>query len=172
MDDKRSLLRHFLAALAYRTQKALRDAPEGFGDFQAGGGVRTPRELVRHMTSVLGYARTFFIGGRYRPEVLPSLQDEVVRFHEMLEALAAHIEAGDPLLQGMTPEQLLQGPFSDAMTHAGQLSMLRRLAGTPVPPENFIVADIRAERLGIDQAAPASPDKEWKEAPAGWPAKS
>ena len=168
MDDKRSLLRHFLAALAYRTQKALRDAPAEFETFQAGDGVRTPRELVRHMTSVLGYARTFFIGGEYRPEALSSLPEEVVRFHEMLEDLATHIEAGDPLLQDMSAERLLQGPFVDAMTHAGQLAMLRRLAGTPVPPENFIVADIKSERLGIQQAAPVSPDKEWLEAPAGW----
>jgi len=52
----------------------------------------------------------------------------------------------------------LQGPFSDAMTHAGQLAMLRRLAGHPVPPENFIAADIDAARLGPEQAAPVSPD--------------
>jgi hypothetical protein len=168
MDDKRSLLRHFLAALAYRTQKALRDAPAEFADFQAGDGVRTPKELVRHMTSVLGYARTFFVGGQYRPEALSSLDEEVVRFHEMLESLATHIEAGDPLLQEMSAERLLQGPLSDAMTHAGQLAMLRRLAGTPVPPENFVVADIKPEQLGVKQPEPVSPDKEWPEAPAGW----
>ena len=168
MDDKRSLLRHFLAALAYRTQKALRDAPAEFENFQAGDGVRTPKELVRHMTSVRGYACTFFIGGQYRPEALPSLPEEVTRFHETLEDLAMHIEGGDPLLQDMSAERLLQGPFADAMTHAGQLAMLRRLAGMPVPPENFIVADIKPERLGIQQAAPVSPDKEWLEAPAGW----
>ena len=170
MDDKRSLLRHFLAALAYRTQKALRDAPAEFENFQAGDGVRTPKELVRHMTSVLGYACTFFICGQYRPEALSSLSEEVVRFHAMVEDLAKHIEAGDSLPQGITAERLLQGPFADAMTHAGQLAMLRRLAGTPVPPENFIVADIAPERLGINQPAPVSPDKEWPEAPAGWSA--
>ena len=168
MDEKRELLRHFLAALAYRTQKALRGAPEVFADFRAGEGVRTPKELVRHMTSVLGYSRTFFIGGQYRPEPLPSLREEVVRFHEMLDVLARHIEAGDPLLQGITVERMLQGPFSDAMTHAGQLAMLRRLAGMPVPPENFIVADINAERLGPDQPTPHSPDESWPEAPPGW----
>ena len=81
MDDKRSLLRHFLAALAYRTQKALRDAPLEFDNFQAADGVRTPVELVRHMTSVLGYARTYFTGGHYRPEHLPSLKEETIRFH-------------------------------------------------------------------------------------------
>lgn len=168
MDEKRGLLRHFLAALAYRSQKALRDAPAGFGDFRAGDEVRTPAELVRHMTSVLGYARTFFIGGQYRPAPLPSLEDEIIRFHEMLGELARHLEVGTPLLEGLTAERLLQGPFSDAMTHAGQLAMLRRLAGVPVPPENFIVADIDAERLGPEQSAPRSPDEKWPEASSGW----
>jgi len=120
------------------------------------------------MTSVLGYARTFFIGGQYRPEPLPSLKDEIIRFHDMLEELARQIDAGTPLLQGMSAERLLQGPFSDAMTHAGQLAMLRRLAGIPVPPENFMFADIEPERLGIEQAEPVQPDEKWDEAPAGW----
>jgi len=168
MDDKRSLLRHFLAALAYRTQKALRDAPAEFGDFRAADEVRSPVELIRHMTSVLGYARTFFIGGQYRPEPLPSLNEEIIRFHDMLEELARHIKAGTPLLQEMSAERLLQGPLSDAMTHAGQLAMLRRLAGIPVPPENFIFADIEPGRLGIEQAEPLRPDEKWAEAPAGW----
>jgi hypothetical protein len=68
----------------------------------------------------------------------------------------------------MSEERLLQGPFSDAMTHAGQLALLRRLAGAPVPPENFIVANIESNRLGPDQAAPVSPDKDWPEAPPDW----
>ena len=78
------------------------------------------------------------------------------------------LEAGTPLADGMSAERLLQGPFSDAMTHAGQLALLRRLAGAPVAPENFVFADISAERLGPDQAEPASPDSIWREAPAGW----
>jgi hypothetical protein len=161
------MLRHFLAALAYRTQKALRDAPAEFGNFHAGAHVRTPAELVRHMTSVMGYARTFFIGGAYRPEPLPSLEEEIGRFHDMLEAIAHHLTGGTPLREGLSAKQLLQGPFSDAMTHAGQLAMLRRLAGAPVPPENFIFADIRSERVGCDQPEPAQPDAEWPEAPTG-----
>ena len=167
MNEKRLMLRHFLAALAYRTQKALRDAPVDFGDFQAGERTRTPRDLVRHMASVLGYARTYFVGGRYWPEPLPTLDEEIDRFHAMIVTLNDHLERGDPMV-GIAPEQLLQGPFADAMTHAGQLAMLRRLAGAPVPPENFIVADIRVDRLGAEQALPVSPDAEWPEAPAGW----
>ena len=168
MNEKRALLHHFLAVLAYRTQKALRDAPPEFGSFQAGNDVRTPAQLVCHMTSVLGYARTFFVGGRYWPEPLPSLADEIARFHEMVADLAGHIDAGTPLIKDTTEEQLLQGPLSDAMTHAGQLAMLRRLAGIPVAPENFVRASIDPERLGADQADPVSPDKIWPEAPSGW----
>jgi hypothetical protein len=168
MDEKIDLLRHFLAALAYRTQKALRGAPSDFGSFKAYEGVRTPAELVRHMTSVLGYARTFFVGGRYWPEPLPSLQDEIQRFHHMLGDIARHIELRTPLLQEMSAERLLQGPFADAMTHVGQLAMLRRLAGAPVAPENFVVAEIDPDRLGPDQADPVSPDAVWPEAPKDW----
>ena len=162
-DPARALLVHFLAAIAYRTQKALRDAPAGFAAFDAGNRVRTPRELVRHMTSVLGYARTFFLGGSYRPIPLETLDAEVDRFHAMVEELGTLLRDGIAL-RGITEAQLLQGPFSDAMTHAGQLALLRRLAGVPVPPENFIVAEIDGDRLGADQPLPNSPDAEWPEA--------
>ncbi len=164
MDETRRLLRHFLAAIAYRTQKALRGAPESFAGFAAGNQARTPHELVRHIDSVLGYAATFFTGGRYRPPRCDDFGEQVRRFHLRLEELARHLEAGTPL-RGTTPEKLLQGPFADAMTHAGQLALLRRLAGSPVPPENFVVAAISADNLGPDQPFPASPDAEWPEAP-------
>ena len=164
MDDKRSLLKHFLAALAYRTQKALRGAPPEFANFRAAPQVRTPHELIRHMDSVLGYSRTYFLGGNYRPPELPDFSAAINHFHEILADVAHHIEQGTPL-HGITPEILLQGPFSDAMTHAGQLALLRRLSGSPVPPENFIFAEITAENLTPNQALPRSPDKDWPEKP-------
>ena len=159
-DSEDRMLRHFLAALAYRTQKALRGAPDDFADFEAGNLVRTPKELVRHMTSVLGYARTFFRGGSYRPEALPTFEDEIRRFHSMLDDLSQHFEFGDAFTD-ITPRQMLQGPFSDAMTHAGQLAMLRRLHGAPVASENFIRADIVAANVSEDQADPRAPDQDW-----------
>ncbi len=160
MDEKRQLLHHFLAALAYRTQKALRGAPATFENYRAGPGVRTPHEVLRHMSSVLGYARTFFIGGAWRPERLSSLQEEEKRFHGILEELASHLTRQSPFREA-TAERMLQGPFSDAMTHAGQLAMLRRLSGSPIRPENFILADINPSNLGSQQPDPVSPDKEW-----------
>jgi len=164
-DVKRALLLHFLAAIAYRTQKALRGAPPAFAFFDAGNKARAPKELLRHMTSVLGYARTFFVGGTYRPEPLDSMEAEIARLHAMLAQLAVHLADGTPL-HGINEEQLLQGPFADAMTHAGQLALLRRLAGVPIPPENFVFAEIRSDHLGEEQAQPISPDTEWPERPA------
>ena len=165
MDRDRELLRHFLAAIAYRTQKALRDAPEHYPTFNAGNLARTPAELVRHMTALMGYVRTYFVGGSYpaKPAPLPTFKAEVARFHEMLEAVG-QLLASDAKCS-ITTEQLLQGPFADTMTHVGQLAMLRRLADAPVAPENFIYADIRADRLHADQPPPARPDKHWPEAP-------
>jgi hypothetical protein len=166
MTEKRAMLVHFLAALAYRTQKALRDAPASFASFEAGNQVRTPKWLVQHMDSVLGYALTCFEGEptSYQADPLPTFDEEIHRFHDKLEALARHLRGGTRL-RTASEEQLLQGPFADAMTHAGQLAMLRRLAGSPIPPENFIVADISPDNLGPDQPLPGSPDAVWPERP-------
>jgi hypothetical protein len=158
--ESRRLLQHYVASIAYRTQKALRDAPAGFGGFRAGPNVRTPHELLRHMTSVIGYARTFLRGGVFRVRMMPTFDEEVVRFHDTLAALHADLASPD-LGATVSDEQFLQGPLSDAMTHAGQLALLRRLAGAPVPPENFVYADVRTDRVGREQPLPASPDAGW-----------
>ena len=167
MDAERALLRHFLAAIAYRTQKALRDAPGHYSEFSAGHQARTPVEILRHMTSLMGYVTTLFHGGSYpvKPEPLPAFADEIARFHQVVERVGGLLAAGTPTLE-VTHQQLLQGPFADCMTHVGQLAMLRRLADAPVPPENFIYAEIRGDRLGRDQPRPARPDQHWPERPA------
>ncbi len=157
----RGLLRHFLAALAYRTQKALRGAPPGFAEFRAGTHVRTPHELVWHMTGVIGYARTMLHGGSFAPPRMPTFAEEVARFHATLEALRDDF-VDEALEARISDEQFLQGPLSDAMTHAGQLAMLRRLAGSPVASEDFIHARISAENVGEGQAEPAAPDAWWR----------
>ena len=161
MNDSRRLLQHFLAALAYRTQKALRDAPIGFGNFRAAPTARTPFELLWHMTGLMGYARTMFRGGEFEPPRLPTMAEEITRFHEQLEALRD--DFGDPKLTAQIgDEQFLQGPLADAMTHAGQLAFLRRLYGSPVPSENFIFATIEATNVTGRQALPNSPDPGWR----------
>jgi hypothetical protein len=164
MNEQRKLVKHFLAALAYRTQKALRDAPPEFAEFRVAPLVRTPHELIRHMDGVLGSARSYFTGVRYEVPFFPEFSDAVAHFHETLADLAHHLEIGTELHE-ITLERVLQGPCSDAMSHAGQIAMLRRLAGSAVPPENFIFASVSAANLGPDQPLPVAPDKEWIDRP-------
>src|SRR5438876_11853104 len=108
MDRDRQLLRHFLAAIAYRTQKALRGAPDHYPTFSAGNRVRTPTELIRHMTSFMGYVRTLFQGGSYPPkrDALPSFKAEVDRFHGTSEEVGSLLAGAVPC--SLTSEQLLQ----------------------------------------------------------------
>ncbi|UCC45352.1 MAG: hypothetical protein JSU65_05380 [Candidatus Zixiibacteriota bacterium] len=156
------MLRHFLATLAYRTQKALRYAPENFADFRVKPKVRTPHELIWHMTGVLQYAVSLFADVETWPDQMPTFTEEVDRFHNTLEELGRHLDAGTPI-RNTTPERVLQGPFSDAMTHAGQLIMLRRLCGSPVMGEGFMLAAIDPCNLGPDQPDPVSPDEHMRE---------
>ena len=160
----RKLIIHYLASIAYHFQKAIRNAPINYWEFSAGNKVRTPKEILLHMTSLIGYTRTFFTGGDYTAEALPAIQDEIERFHHILDDVFKHLKANSNLGK-ITEYQLLQGPLSDIMTHIGQLSMLRRLYGDPVPPENFIYADISSANLGKNQSVPKAPDKDWPEAP-------
>jgi hypothetical protein len=160
--NEQETLRHFLAALAYRLQKAVRGAPQGYWEFEAGSGVRTPRRILRHINSVLIYALLVLQTGDYNYRT--DLRDldpegEIARFHTTLEALdhelSGRADLSDDLLL-----RLLQGPLSDAMTHIGQLAQLRRLAGSPVRGENFTKADIRTGHVSADQqlAEPDQPD--------------
>jgi hypothetical protein len=119
MDEQRMMLRHFLAALAYRTQKALRDAPPEFAEFRVAPLVRTPHELIRHMDGVLGSARSYFTGEAYSVPYFPEFSDAVAHFHETLADLAHHLETGTELRE-ITLERVLQGPCCDALSHAGQ----------------------------------------------------
>lgn len=152
-------VRHVLAALAYRFHKAVAGAPDGFGDFAAGGGVRTPREIVHHMNGVLGYAQVIAATGEPIPwyEVPHrDWQGQVALLHEVLAELDAAVAGGT--VEPATLHRLLQGPIADAMTHVGQIAMLRRLAGSPIPAENFYLADVTVGKVGADQPEPVSPD--------------
>ena len=167
MNRNQALLRHFLAAIAYRTAKALRGASTRFDAFEPGQQSRTPRQLVRHMSGVLNYA----IGLLNEPRAVlvdcATYDGEVDRFFAMLRELSEVIRTKTDLADAMA-ERLLQGPLADAMAHAGQLALLRRLSGSPIQPEDFFAAAIDPQRLGLDQPDAYSPDAEWPEAPDGW----
>ena len=147
------LLRHTVATLAYRAGKALRGAPTGFASFKAAQATRTPAEILAHMGDLLDRALVLANGQHAWHDSAPlPWDDEVARFFRALQALDDRLRSHDVL--GYSAEKIFQGPLADALTHTGQISMLRRMAGSPVRGENYFQAEIVAGRLGADQAAP------------------
>ncbi len=150
---ERVFLRHVLATLAYRGGKAIRDAPDGFADFRVGETTRTPLEILGHLGDLLAWALALARGVRSGADTVPTDWDtEVGRFFEGLALLDACLASDDTL--GCDADRLFQGPLADALTHVGQLALLRRLAGSPVRGENYYRAVIEGGRVGPEQAAP------------------
>jgi hypothetical protein len=149
---ERELLRHAVATLAYRGGKALRGAPADFGSFDAGEGSRTPLEILAHMGDLFDWAVALCEGRHVWSDAAPgSWESEVERFFDGLRRFDALLAADAPL--GFPVERLFQGPVADALTHAGQIALLRRMAGSPVKGENYFKAEIRAGRVGPEQEA-------------------
>jgi hypothetical protein len=149
----RQLLRHAVATVAYRGGKALRGAPNGFVEFRVGEQSRTPGEILAHISDVLDWGLTLARGAEKYRVAGPLPWDQASsRFFASLEALDAYLASDAPL--ACSAEKLLQAPLADALTHVGQIAMLRRLAGGPVRPENYYLAEIVAGRAGAQQAAP------------------
>ena len=150
----RQLLRHTLATLAYRAGKTLRGAPESFASFSTGEKGRTPAHILAHMGDLFDWALSIAQGKQAWHDSTPlPWPQEAERFFKTLQAFDNYLASDAPL--GASPEQLFQGPVADALTHTGQLAMLRRMAGCPMRGENYFRADIAAGRVGADQAAPA-----------------
>ena len=150
-DPARELLRHTVATLAYRAGKALRGAPPSFATFAVNPGSRTPGQILAHLGDLFDWACALTDGRHawHDSEPLP-WDDEVARFFAGLERFDRRLADGEPL--GFPPERIFQGPVADALTHVGQIAMLRRMAGAPIRGENYFKADIQAGRVGADQA--------------------
>lgn len=152
-DSSRDLLRHTLATVAYRGGKTLRGAPAGFAGFRVAEGSRTPEGILAHIGDLLDWALELARGRHaWKDSKALPWDQEVARFFEGVAKLDAELAAGQPL--GCPTGRLFQGPIADALTHVGQLAMLRRLAGAPVKGENYFKADIAAGRVRPEQAAP------------------
>ncbi len=153
MTSARDLLRHTVATLAYRGGKAVRDAPEAFARFKAGPTTRTPAEILAHVGDLLDWTISLARGEPVWHDSPPlPWPEEVARFHAALARVDARLASEEPL--ATAPGVLFQGPIADALTHVGQITMLRRMAGWPVRGENYARAEIVAGRVGPDQAAP------------------
>ena len=152
-DPARQLLRHTLATVAYRGGKALRAAPESFAQFKLGEGGRTPAKILAHIGDLFDWALSIARGEQAWHDSKPlPWDDQVARFFASLKKFDDYLQSNEPL--NAPAERLFQGPVADALTHVGQLAMLRRLAGCPIKGENYFKAEIHAGRVGADQAAP------------------
>lgn len=149
-DPVRVLLRHTLATLAYRANKAMREPPPRFGKFRPGPTSRSAVEIVAHMGDLFDWALTMAKGKTVWHTSEPmKWAPEMARFYTALTAFDAFIASDVPLL--CPAEQLFQGPIADALTHTGQLAMMRRLADGAIRGENYARADIRVGNTGPDQ---------------------
>lgn len=152
-DPKRELLRHMLATLAYRGGKAIREVPDGFLEFGAGAGVRTPGQILAHIGDLLDWGLSIAAGRQKWADSKPvSWEQEVDRFFAALKKFDDFLASDQPL--EAAPEKLFQGPIADALTHVGQIAILRRLAGGPLKGENYHRAEIVVGRVGADQVPP------------------
>ena len=148
---KRDLLRHTVATLGYRGGKAVSNAPDDFATFRVNETTRTPGEILAHIGDLLDWALCIACGEFVYNES-PSLpwEEEVARFFAALEKFDSYLASDGPLVS--SAEKLFQGPIADALTHVGQISMLRRMAGAPVRGENYFKAEIVIGRAGREQA--------------------
>jgi hypothetical protein len=159
--------RHALATLSYRLGKVLRDAPDSFRDFfvpvhdaappTAAGGPegaeRTAGRILAHIGDLMDWALSMVENRTAWKDSQPLVwKEEVARFYAAIGALDDQIAAGG--LGASNAEQLFQGPIADALTHTGQLAMMRRLAGVKMKGENYYKAEITTGRVGPDQVAP------------------
>jgi hypothetical protein len=150
---KREMLRHTVATLAYRGGKAVRGASDSFASFKASDTTRTPAQILAHIGDLLDWALSIAKGAETWNNAEPqNWEQEVERFHKALASFDDYLASDAPL--EATCERLFQGPLADALTHVGQLTMLRRIAGEPIKGENYSRAKIKAGRVGTDQETP------------------
>ena len=152
-ESARDMLRHTLATLAYRGAKAVRGAPDGFGDYRASPTSRTPSQILAHICDLMDWALTQARGKQAWTDSAPtSWDDDTTRFFTAMSNLDEYLASDEPL--GYPAGQIFQGAIADALTHVGQINYLRRMFGDPVRGENYFRADITTGRVEADQPAP------------------
>ncbi len=132
-----------VATVAYRGGIAIVDAPESFASFRAASTTRTPGELLAHIGDLLEGSLHLLKGEMvYLTSTPLPWKQEIKRFFTAVQALDAYLASDAPL--ACPVEKLVQGPIGDALTHVGQIVMLRRMSGNPIRPAAYFTAEIVA----------------------------
>ena len=155
----RAFLRHTLATLAYRAAKTMRGAPESFANFTPAPNASTPLKIVAHVGDLFDWACTMLSGvPKWNTATPQSWDHECARFFTSLKKFDDGLATDKPIPFELT--RIFQGPIADALTHTGQLAMMRRLHGSPMKGESYAQADIQIGRVTADQT-PANPKYEF-----------
>lgn len=153
MDARVSMLRHTVATVAYRGAKAIRGAPQEFAGFRLAPATRTSAEILAHVGDLFDWALALAQGRHEWNDSAPlPWEEESARFFRTLAAFDGYLASGLPV--GAPPERLFQGPVADALTHIGQLAIMRRVAGAPIRAENYLKAEVAVGRVSADQPTP------------------
>ena len=153
MSEKIAVVRHLVAAIAYRGEKVLRNAPADFANVRAGAGCRSAVENLAHLGDLFECASSFIAGNpAWNPKQPGTWAEEVERFYRTLEELDQALQG--EIAERCSLERLIQGPIGDSLTHIGQLATLRRLAGAPVKGENYYLAAVEVGKVGAEQTPP------------------
>lgn len=149
--ENRKFLRHTLATVAYRGEKAIRSAPEDFANFKIGETTRTPLEILAHLGDLFDWALWMARGETKWQDSVPLAWDkEETRFFATLRNFDDYLASRSEIHASL--EKLFQGPIADALQHIGQINLLRRLAESPIRGENYFKAAIETGRIGKDQS--------------------
>jgi hypothetical protein len=153
IDSKNEMFRHSIATLAYRAAKTLHNPPENFASFRIDAKSRTSVEILAHMGDLIDWASSMAQGkGIWHESVPQDWETEAAHFYDSMRQFDTYLASGSTIACPL--EKLFQGPIADALTHVGQLAMLRRIAGAPIIGENYFVADIKVGRVGSKQSYP------------------
>lgn len=152
MDFDRHSLRHAVATLAYRAAKTMRGAPASFANFKIAAATKTPVEIVAHLGDLFDWGLCMARGEMKWTTATPQpWAAECARFFASLKAFDDHLASKSPIAYELS--RLFQGPVADALTHVGQLAMLRRLGGAPMKGESYNRAEVVVGRIGLEQTA-------------------
>lgn len=148
----REFLRHTVATVAYRGGKAITGAPAEFAVFKASETTRTPLQVLAHIGDLFDWALSMAKGKTVWNDAKPlSWEAESERFFAAIRAFDDFLASDEPL--NKPAEKLFQGPVADALTHVGQINLLRRMFDAPVRGENYFKAEIEIGRVGENQSA-------------------
>ena len=150
-DSKSEMLRHCLATIAYRGGKAISNISDDFANFRASETTRTPIEILAHVGDLFDWSLSILQGNQVWNTAKPTTwNSERLRFFDCLKNLDDYLASDSP--QNTSFEKLFQGPIADALTHVGQINLLRRLFNAPVKGENYFVAEIKIGSVSENQS--------------------